>query len=726
MRLTLRTLLAYRDRVLQPNDREDLHARIQNNEFSGNLLRRIESVSTRRDVSAPPVLGNGLGADPNSVAEYLDDSLPAPQVPEFERATLTSDVQVAELAHCHSILASGLGEQVGVPGDLYEKVIALAHGDDKPKNAADPIVRVDEAHLLSSRKQNAASAELTNVTAPMVASAGETIRPEGLDLENASIAQEVPEYLVGSKRGAWLLPVSIGGLLAVLCLLIWQTLGPLDRVASLLTAPENATDSEAIEPNNSGTPGEDTPVPGESGTADPALAVPGSDDAVGDVDADATIESDVPNDKAGSESTSPATAIPADPDLDAADTNVPPTADPANQLFATWQPADSEEQLATVLVRDSNSHLSGLDVGEGTGVGNELILPNTVATTLVLPGGLQLQNLGDSIITLAEVRSPDGQMQVPELDIAFCKCVLHNPTASMQQIIIKDSKRPIAIAIEANGRIAIDVGLRQARHGSILNERTGRRVRVLLQIEGSSRITDSAASTQAVLPIGEAQAWIDSEKARQFAVLQIPTWLRPAATRPIDRVAAGRLQQRIAAGQENGTSLTKLLDQVVASGSPEVVALAVEIQILTGDIASLPRALGSERLSGYWPELIDVARQCFASGRTMASEARDQFMSVGLASEDAEQFVAQIVGQESTSSFRDEAAAFVEQLESPQLQKRVLAIYQLRTLTGSPGGFLPHRPRRELITQWRKLVSSDRFKTIAPPDLVYERTAATP
>ena len=69
MRLTLRTLLAYRDGVLGPADREDLHRRIQSSPDVGNLLRRIGAVTQLNEILAPPVLGNGLGGDPNSIAE---------------------------------------------------------------------------------------------------------------------------------------------------------------------------------------------------------------------------------------------------------------------------------------------------------------------------------------------------------------------------------------------------------------------------------------------------------------------------------------------------------------------------------------------------------------------------------------------------------------------------------------------------------------------------------
>ncbi len=118
MRLTLRTLLAYRDRVLNANELEDMHGRVQQSAMASNLIKRLESLSQRTNILAPPIEGKGLGADANSIAEYLDDSLKGDKVPELERICLESDVQLAELAQCHSLLSAALSTAVDVPGSL--------------------------------------------------------------------------------------------------------------------------------------------------------------------------------------------------------------------------------------------------------------------------------------------------------------------------------------------------------------------------------------------------------------------------------------------------------------------------------------------------------------------------------------------------------------------------------------------------------------------------------
>ena len=129
MRLTLRTLLAYRDRVLSPADAEDLHRRIQISHDAGNLLRRISAVTGRNAVLAPPVLGKGLGGDANSIAEYLDDAMQHTQLPELERICLVSDVQLAELADCHSLLSTAVHTKVSVTNDLRRMALGLGDSD---------------------------------------------------------------------------------------------------------------------------------------------------------------------------------------------------------------------------------------------------------------------------------------------------------------------------------------------------------------------------------------------------------------------------------------------------------------------------------------------------------------------------------------------------------------------------------------------------------------------
>lgn len=130
MRLTLRTLLAYRDRVLNPIDQEDLHRRIQQSETATNVLRRIDRVAGEVE-GASVIVGKGMAADPNTIAAYLDDTLPQHLVPEFERVVLQSDHYLGEVAQCHRILATAVNKHVEMPTEL--KSLAYRIGDPKQR-----------------------------------------------------------------------------------------------------------------------------------------------------------------------------------------------------------------------------------------------------------------------------------------------------------------------------------------------------------------------------------------------------------------------------------------------------------------------------------------------------------------------------------------------------------------------------------------------------------------
>src|SRR5437762_8450905 len=125
MRLTLRTMLAYLDNVLEPAEGAALSKKIEESEFASGLAQRIKGVMKKLRMDAPKIDGKGIGNDANTVAEYLDSSLPQDRVAEFERVCLESDKHLCEVASCHQVLTLVLGKPADVPQELRERVYAL-------------------------------------------------------------------------------------------------------------------------------------------------------------------------------------------------------------------------------------------------------------------------------------------------------------------------------------------------------------------------------------------------------------------------------------------------------------------------------------------------------------------------------------------------------------------------------------------------------------------------
>ncbi len=133
LRLTLRTLLAYLDDVLQPAEAKALGAKIAELKVASDLMDRIKSVMRRRRLVAPPI-----GPDANMVSDYLDNTLSPQAVNEVEATCLESDVHLAEVAACHQIMTQVHAEPTQATDEIRERLYTLIPGVPSPVDSATP------------------------------------------------------------------------------------------------------------------------------------------------------------------------------------------------------------------------------------------------------------------------------------------------------------------------------------------------------------------------------------------------------------------------------------------------------------------------------------------------------------------------------------------------------------------------------------------------------------
>lgn len=144
-KLTLRTLLAYIDDTLEPALAAQLGAKVAESELARELIEKIKRVTRRRGLKAPSADADDDGvSDPNTVAEYLSNSLDSDQVTRIEETCLESDAHLAEVAACHQILTLVLTEPVRVPPKARERMYKLV-----PPPASSPDHRPEKARPLS-------------------------------------------------------------------------------------------------------------------------------------------------------------------------------------------------------------------------------------------------------------------------------------------------------------------------------------------------------------------------------------------------------------------------------------------------------------------------------------------------------------------------------------------------------------------------------------------------
>ncbi len=713
MRLTLRTLLAYRDGVLSPAETSDLHQRIRQTEVANNLLRRVENLVNNKQMLAPKVNGQGLGGDANTVAEYIDDTLASEKVPEFERICIAeSDLALAELAHCHQLLAEALNSQVIVPPNLK----SLADSLKNPQNqaallrrlnigkkssasarAVGSIQRVDDLHpeklveALETKAVEVIATQRSQVQAPMVTSGGGSIKPQGLDLERPQLAHEVPEYLIGQRTGGWRILLAIGAMIALMSVIAWQALGPLSKVRDLFVANNAAVNDSNLKDSlkNSVEPPPEVVVQSasksEGANAEPALdsapAPSESDIALKDAE---NLDTKLPNgeeakilDTLNTESTAP------QPEL------------ASNTL--RWAP-NSDDAKSVLFLRAAvdGSTLRRITANTLLPDGSEIIVPPSMRPTLNLAGFCTWSVCGPTRMQLS-------QDEKVTITTSLCRAIAKGGAAGHKVTIAAPTGSVNLQFDELSSTAAVEVAYRPVSHGSITDKLAFKPFLIIVAVEGQLTVTlvrEAVESKSIRLVVGEGVAFTDAHPI-EFELGAIPTWYRAGNDRPLDVLAAADMHTSLNDSENVAAQLTSLC----SDSRPETAALAIQSKMLLGDWERFAGDfLSNELMRSHWSAAIGLAEQLLAEKEQNSEALRGALEKSNPGRGDA--LYALLAGGPDSSQPKELLPKLVESLGSAELDERVLASHQLRRLTGKELGFQPSVPNRAVLQQWRRTITS--------------------
>lgn len=709
MRLTLRTLLAYMDGVLSPEEQEELKKQIEASELASELIHRTGDVVRRPQVGVPEVLGLGPIDDPNTMAEYLDGTLPDENVADFERACLDSEMMLAEAASAHHALKLVLSKEGDVDLDTLKRMQWLPH-------------ILQEAIQVRAEPSHASDETPHANTAKIEASAGDQQADEN----------KLPGYLREQRerqksRAAWLRWAPAIASLLLLGTTAFLIFGSNNQSEDAEVAKQETpaiddqqevSKKDALESKAGDLPQDSRETNATDADASPALEL-GEEGQTAETDDSAeAIASKEPDDSVVLSTSGGDNQLDAEGSSTKEDSNPEPATDAltdASEEAPTAVAVASEENDESQALGDKSADVSPrepakpvfsgpestllvmevepevwsrVSVGQELINGNRMVAMPTYRPAITLGENLRIELVDyseaivDAPTALSEAIASD--VPIPSIRIAHGQLLLQNlsPEEVVKFNLLIDGAR-CTIALEPGLPLAIEVDRTFAPGLDLLNQSPQVTTQVYAQ---GGNVTWEANG--GIYKASQAKQWELTSKGEPSGLRDFagdPGWIEGLNNNAWDRRASPQLPKRVVAEQEVWPQLREIVE---SDSYKEVRALAAHCSLAVGHPDVLVSSFDDESQQASWARNLEKLRVAASRSQVEASRIHRAMEEQYGEKLSADLFVllcgfgSEEVGETDEELQRGAILQLIDWLESDSLACRALAMLNLEQLTG--------------------------------------------
>ncbi|HUG69914.1 MAG TPA: hypothetical protein VMM76_19335 [Pirellulaceae bacterium] len=747
MRLTLRTMLAYLDDVLDPADARELEHKIEESSFASGLVHRVRDSIRRLRLGAPKLDGRGLGLDPNTVADYLDSTLAPERVPEFEKVCLESDVHLAEVASCHQILTLVLGEPAQVDAALRERVYRIGHADNRrPKAAAN--ASGNGAALAATRSgADASSAGASTAVSPV-----KSQRPSQLSIKSLAITVLLCFVVAMIALQA----VGVDKLRGLIGLSSPRKIGlssPREAAERPLPAepeagePEITIPSDAEQSSLGSRESDRLPPPDETASSeistDAAFPVPAGESLVdlrpvpaSEIESTVSAGPEVMTDPVESAVASPAVEVNEVPphgevaspvegaagqiaakgtvSAGAAEVAVDPAAEPARQI-SVGRYINEEQVLARF--DTAAGDWFRMEPHAPLLTGQRIISLPTYRPQLLLSPNIKVTLAGESHLQFGQSK----EEAAPLLKIESGRAIIAPLGEPEAAIYVETAGRSGSVLFaSADSVMAVDV-MKYLPPGQRPELEPATPIIQLFALSGQLAWRE-VGQEEFVVSAGQVLTMEGEGAPALFESSELPAWVAGNDLADIDRVASTELREDLATDRPLSLSLLERTEH----RRVEVRSLARRSLCSLDMFDAAINALDGPGFRSYWFAQFDAIRG--AMGRNSESAIKLQRSLEKLTGDDAGLMYELFCGFNADQLAAGGAKQLVDALEHERLITRVLAYENLRRITDKTQQFRPEQPpsqQKGEVVKWRRNLAAGAIVYLRPKLALPPRRAVT-